>query len=99
MATTTIVISDTADGRIETHCDYHPKRGERCTLAQQATLEILARTRKEYGLVGPEPEPMPACPNCGSNNQVWPNQITGQLTCHRAHCHTEVAPKQTKDPA
>lgn len=31
---------------------------------------------------------MPACPKCGNNRQVWRNQITGLITCHRAYCHT-----------
>lgn len=29
---------------------------------------------------------MPACPNCGSNSQVWYNQITGLIKCHRLSC-------------
>ena len=45
MATTTITIEDTPDGRIAVHSDYQPSRGERCSLAQQATLEI-ARTER-----------------------------------------------------
>lgn len=32
----------------------------------------------------------PACPKCGNNRQVWVNQITKVLTCHRAYCHTEI---------
>ena len=36
------------------------------------------------------PGVLPACPKCGDNRQVWANQITGLLTCHRAHCHTVV---------
>ena len=30
----------------------------------------------------------PDCPRCGNNLQVWKNQITGSITCHRAFCHT-----------
>jgi len=26
------------------------------------------------------------CPNCGSDSQVWKNQLTGRLTCHRVGC-------------
>lgn len=40
------------------------------------------------------PETMPDCPKCGNNRQVWKNQITGKLTCHRAFCHTVIK----KDP-
>jgi hypothetical protein len=27
------------------------------------------------------------CPKCHSPSQVWVNQITGKLTCHRAGCN------------
>lgn len=27
------------------------------------------------------------CPNCGSESQVWINQITKRLTCHRWGCN------------
>lgn len=27
------------------------------------------------------------CPNCGNNRQVWINQITKKLTCHRVGCN------------
>lgn len=27
------------------------------------------------------------CPNCGNNHQVWINQITKRLTCHRWGCN------------
>lgn len=33
---------------------------------------------------------MPPCPKCGNNRQVWRNQITGLITCHRAYCDTVV---------
>ena len=26
------------------------------------------------------------CPNCGNNRQVWRNQLTHKLTCHRVGC-------------
>lgn len=97
MATTTITIEDTPDGRIAVHSSYQPSRGERCSLAQQATLEIVRRTRKEYGLSEPttvtehtEATGMPACPRCGNARQVWRNQISGQIKCHRAHCDTVI---------
>lgn len=35
-------------------------------------------------------ETIPDCPKCGNNRQVWKNQITGKLTCHRAFCHTVI---------
>ncbi len=33
---------------------------------------------------------IPNCPDCGNNRQVWVNQITGKMTCHRAGCHKEI---------
>jgi hypothetical protein len=33
----------------------------------------------------------PACPKCGSNNQVWINQISGTLKCHRAECYVDIS--------
>jgi len=33
---------------------------------------------------------MPDCRICGDNRQVWRNQISGKLKCHRAYCETEV---------
>ena len=35
-------------------------------------------------------KPFPSCPSCGNNRQVWVNQITNRLTCHRAFCHKEI---------
>ena len=29
----------------------------------------------------------PVCPNCGNNRQIWVNQITKKLTCHRVGCN------------
>jgi len=34
------------------------------------------------------------CPRCGSSAQVWTNQITGNLTCHRVGCHVELSPNE-----
>lgn len=36
------------------------------------------------------PPAPPNCPQCGNARQVWRNQITGRLTCHRAFCDTEI---------
>ena len=38
---------------------------------------------------------LPSCPRCGNNRQVWRNQITGKLTCHRAFCHTVISESNT----
>jgi len=32
----------------------------------------------------------PVCPKCGSDRQVWLNQIANKMTCHRAYCHTVI---------
>jgi hypothetical protein len=34
---------------------------------------------------------IPVCHQCGSNTQVWVNQITNKLTCHRLGCQVEVS--------
>lgn len=34
--------------------------------------------------------PPPICHHCGNNRQVWVNQITGLLTCHRLGCYRVV---------
>lgn len=39
---------------------------------------------------GNAPGGMPSCPKCGNNRQVWENQISGKLKCHRAFCDTEI---------
>ena len=31
----------------------------------------------------------PICPRCGNNRQVWKNQISGKMTCHRLGCQIE----------
>lgn len=33
----------------------------------------------------------PACPKCGNNSQVWINQISGTLKCHRAECYVDIS--------
>lgn len=32
---------------------------------------------------------VPNCPKCG-NRQVWKNQLSGKLMCHRVGCYIEV---------
>lgn len=29
----------------------------------------------------------PVCPRCGSNRQVWKNQLNGKMMCHRVGCY------------
>ncbi|MCK9435211.1 MAG: hypothetical protein M0R32_10450 [Candidatus Cloacimonetes bacterium] len=35
-------------------------------------------------------EQLPICQKCGSNSQVWINQDSGELTCHRLGCHKKI---------
>jgi len=35
----------------------------------------------------------PKCPTCGNNRQVWVNQDTEKMTCHRFGCHTVIETK------
>ena len=48
-------------------------------------LDEIDATIAKLGLGG-----IPNCPDCGNNRQVWVNQITGKMTCHRAGCHKEI---------
>jgi hypothetical protein len=86
MPTVHLTLTDMPNSSVQVDSDYTPARGEPCSLAQQAALEIIQRTRKAYG------RDLPACPGCGSSSQVWRNQITGALTCHRLSCHGSINP-------
>lgn len=50
MASVTITLADTPAGGISIRSDYQPAVGNPCSRAQAAALEILSRTRKEFGL-------------------------------------------------
>ena len=64
----------------------------------EATKETAQTTRSLNGLG--------QCPKCGSEKQVWRNQITNKITCHRYGCHVVIpnaknegldAPERTQD--
>jgi len=38
-------------------------------------------------------DPNPICPRCKSNNQVWKNQITDEIMCHRVGCKNQIIPQ------
>jgi hypothetical protein len=38
----------------------------------------------------PSPSSNPICPRCNNNRQVWVNQITKVMTCHRVGCELEI---------
>ena len=50
MAQVTIVIADTPNGGVSVYTDFQPAIGAPCSTAQAAALDIIARTRKSYGL-------------------------------------------------
>jgi len=50
MPTVTITITDTPTGGVSVHTDFAPAVGKPCSPAQAAALDILRRTRREYGL-------------------------------------------------
>lgn len=37
--------------------------------------------------MNPQPDALAVCPKCESGSQVWVNQITRKVTCHRVGCH------------
>lgn len=39
------------------------------------------------------------CPKCNSSTQVWVNQITGKLTCHRVGCHIAIDKEKQNEPS
>lgn len=53
MPKVTITIADTPEGGISVESDYAITVGARCSLAQSAALDIIARTRKSFGLDKP----------------------------------------------
>ncbi len=50
MPQVTITLSDTPDGGVAVHSDFKPAIGAPCSAAQAAALDIIACTRKHYGL-------------------------------------------------
>jgi hypothetical protein len=53
MASVTLCISDTCSGGIQIISDHQPSIGQRLTPAEQAALEIVNRTRKQWGVATP----------------------------------------------
>ncbi len=50
MAQVVITLADTPTGGVSIKTDFTPAVGARCSEAQSAALDIIARTRKHYGL-------------------------------------------------
>ena len=50
MPTVTLTLTDTPHGGVAIHSSYHPAVGNPCSPAQDAALEIIKRTHKEWGV-------------------------------------------------
>lgn len=50
MPTVTLILIDTPDGRLAVHSNFRPQPGAACSPAQSTALEIMNRTRKEWGI-------------------------------------------------
>lgn len=50
MAQVTITLTDTPEGGVAVQTDFKPTIGAPCSAAQAAALDVIARTRKHYGL-------------------------------------------------
>lgn len=53
MPSVTFTIADTATGGVSVRTDFTPGIGQPCSPAQSAALDILRRTRKEFGIAEP----------------------------------------------
>lgn len=77
-------------GRLEGMQKYISDRNLGEQAEDQFMLNERALRRIDEVLPSCPQDKAPCCPKCGDNAQVWKNQITGKLTCHRAGCHTEI---------
>jgi hypothetical protein len=50
MASVQFTLSDTPTGGVSIHTNFQPPVGKVCTVAQNAALEILNRTGKQWGV-------------------------------------------------
>ena len=50
MPSVTFTLTDTPTGGVAIQTDFKPAVGKPCSAAQAAALDIIARTRKDYGL-------------------------------------------------
>jgi len=50
MPSVTLTLIDTPTGGVAIQTDFKPAVGNPCSAAQSAALDIIARTRKDYGL-------------------------------------------------
>lgn len=59
MPSVTITLTDTPTGGVAVHTEFKPAVGAPCSAAQAAALDIISRTRKEYGLKSTPPADKP----------------------------------------
>ena len=53
MPAVTITLEDTPAGGVSITSDYRPTIGAPCTAAQAAALDIISRTRRDWGMKAP----------------------------------------------
>lgn len=53
MPSVTITLTDTPAGGVAITSDFRPTVGAPCTSAQAAALDIMTRTRKDWGMKAP----------------------------------------------
>ena len=55
MPSVTITLSDTPAGGVAIHTDFKPAIGSPCSPAQAAVLDIISRTKRDWGMKTPRP--------------------------------------------
>ncbi len=50
MPTVTLTLTDTPTGGVAIHTDFRPAIGAPCSPAQAAVLDIIARTKRDWGM-------------------------------------------------
>jgi hypothetical protein len=51
MAQVTIILTDTPSGGVAIHTNFEPAIGAPCSNAQSAALDIISRTKRDWGLI------------------------------------------------
>jgi hypothetical protein len=52
MSEVIITLTDTPSGGVAIHTNFKPAIGAPCSNAQSAALDILSRTKRDWGLIG-----------------------------------------------
>lgn len=53
MASITITLTDTPTGAVAIHTDFRPAVGAPCSAAQSAALDMISRTKRDWGMKAP----------------------------------------------